>query len=415
MKLFSTKLSGRVAPLAFPDNGVRIFLINGQSNSVGYADNIDMDPSEEVPYDHFKIWNGNAFVSLEIGVNNKASGVDYHGVELGLALNLQSYFPDDTFYLVKDGKGGRPIAYFSPNGDEVRLYYNTRKVLRDALNNLIASGKIPYVYMLWHQGENDAQYGYTTYEDELRELFNLWDNTYAYDTPKVIPSLLLNSPNTGRVAVNAIFETVVSESSNLAISASSYLDEKDSSHWSYQGFKDMSILHLDNLVGFEPRVYNFGVIVAEMNFYTTSTSASFSPSIVNSGSVNWVLIQDDKDALKSSLSLPTFNLSGNTDRGCLITIQSDNSGLSNIVEIDLASSSITSYDIREAIGLVNVDLSDNLLTDFYLDDLLSKLNSAGKSNGSIKIINNSGSLTVGAQSDYDSLISKGWTIDVGRP
>lgn len=175
MKLFMGSLGGAAQTPSFPENGVRLIIITGQSNADGRANQAQLTTAERDPQPQAKIWTGSAFATYDYGVNDDGDGTSSadHGWDPLFAYQFNTYFPGETVYMVKHAVGGTAIIEHLSGGS---VYTVLEPRVTNAINNLIASGKQVYPYFFFSQGERDANIGTTgaTYYSRYESLISLW-------------------------------------------------------------------------------------------------------------------------------------------------------------------------------------------------------------------------------------------------
>ncbi len=195
----------------------------------------------------------------------------------------------------------------------------------------------------------------------------------------------------------------------------------------------------------------------QITLSTTSTSSTWSPrSIANTGSdLVWEASNAIIGTVTQTSNVPTFDFSANDGSPIAITISSaDNlAGLTRfqvytleVTEIDLtgatqlenihignnqissldistlpnltllraATNNLSSIDISNNSILTRLELASNLLTSPVLDGLITQVDAFGETDGILTLSGNQG-LTQAVESNYNSLVAKGWTIDVPVP
>jgi hypothetical protein len=248
MKMFFNSLGGVGGEVpTFPENGVRVFLITGQSNAKGRALNSSASAGELDPSTTTKIWNptASAFQNLDIGTNNLADAGD-HGVELGLDVNFQTYFPGETLYLIKYAVGSTPIRDHikTERGNVVDVFW---PYVVNGINQLITDGKIPYVYLIFSQGERDANPatdadGDTPAAHYTR--FGVWIDQWRSDIGANIPVVAYETLDfySGSLTVNSNMNAYESLRTKFeCIPMVGETDIGDGLHFDYQAQKDASV------------------------------------------------------------------------------------------------------------------------------------------------------------------------------
>jgi len=229
-----------------PPNGVRVFLISGQSNSKGRAYSDNADPNDLGVKTNVKIWDKTgapAWNNLEIvngiGGNNNSTLDDEHGIEVGLAKYYNDYFPNETLYLIKYGVGNSPIQPWISGGVHFNKFWNL--FLSPAVNRLLLDGKIPYLYFFWSQGESDASPALVnSFQGKFNAWFDLWRNNLHNELPIALAEVLMpGNPEftSGNVIVNDIFQNKADTEQFIeSMPTRGYTDRGDAIHYSADAY-----------------------------------------------------------------------------------------------------------------------------------------------------------------------------------
>lgn len=134
-----------------------LIVINGESNSGGYALSAGLPASFLLPQPKVQILNNTTFLfePLHIGVNALIdhaglSGETTHGWEAGLLARVNKF--REPVYLVKTGQGGTQISEWGANS----VYTNKFKARVSAAKSILTNAGIGYKPILWYtQGIND--------------------------------------------------------------------------------------------------------------------------------------------------------------------------------------------------------------------------------------------------------------------
>jgi hypothetical protein len=161
--------------------------ILGQSNSEGRGPIADISaaPLSSDPglatlaagtFSRVKVWNGAAYVSLQMGVNNGQQGASVangtqFGPEFGLAVRWVRETTSGTLYIEKVGGSGLSITDFDPTPtyDSYQLQLGERT----QANTWLASNGgivIEQEAMLWVQGETDYQQTQNWYQTQMQAI-----------------------------------------------------------------------------------------------------------------------------------------------------------------------------------------------------------------------------------------------------
>lgn len=255
MRLFISSLSaeGGSTPVdPFPPNGVRVFLYTGQSNCPGRGLDSDATAQELAEKTNFKIWSkiNSRFENLQIGVNNLNSTEDSHGIELGLSNNFESYYPNETVYFIKWGVHSTAILEHLPGGSVYDDFWPNYVIA--GINDLIADGKIPFVYWVYTQGERDSNTGEggqpELYGGRFDQLISQWQSNIGVDMPMCNYELCDPLPSgydqTG--IVNQVFADKSLTEPLYQVMPTKFLSNLgDDLHYDYTAQKQISILALD--------------------------------------------------------------------------------------------------------------------------------------------------------------------------
>lgn len=234
-------------------NGVRVFILTGQSNAVGKALNSNLTAGELSAQSQLKIWNktAGAFQDLDIGTNNLALSTE-HGIENGLAQNILTYFPTGQSYLIKWGVGSTEIAQHLSGGAVYTELWNNYVV--SGINNIITSGKIPYVYLIYSQGERDANTNdpspageYTLFGGRFDTWVSLWQTNFGTDLPIAVLQVKEPGPAGYEMAtINGVFDAkALTESKLNVLQTKSLSSIGDNLHFNHNAHKTAAIEALE--------------------------------------------------------------------------------------------------------------------------------------------------------------------------
>lgn len=265
-------------PLYLPsENSPRLFMIFGQSNASGRGLNSDASSSELDETSIVQIWTGSAWENLDISSGNNQSIADKHGLELGLSIQYQEYFPGETLYLVKDGYPGTSID------DHLTVYYSTATTkLLNAFNNLVSNGITPRIYLIFLQGEADSTAGLAAlYYDKLSELISKFDAFINVKTPFITPEVLSIDSNYDLVNTSKLMAQKGRQ--NVFLIESSNENTSDNLHYNYTGLKHVSdkILNKIRHIQCVPihKIGNISLTEFVSTWVTTNTGTSNSNQI----------------------------------------------------------------------------------------------------------------------------------------
>jgi hypothetical protein len=169
---------------------VKVFLLAGQSNMVGFGDSAGLSAPYNAVQNNVNFWsNGtNSWVPLQPGVTRTGDPL-YFGPEVSFGRTIKNLNPNDSIYLVKYAMGSTNLAVnWNPNGTGAN--YNTFKtVVSNALKKLTNAGLSPTIAgMAWMQGEADVTDTYAPhYADNLTNFIDAVRNDFSTpDMPFVL-------------------------------------------------------------------------------------------------------------------------------------------------------------------------------------------------------------------------------------
>lgn len=225
-----------------------LVVINGESNSGGYALNSQALPGELGPRKAVKILNNSSLASfddLDIGANNLIghdrlpNGVT-HGFELELANRADAnLFYRKPCYLVKTGQGGSRIAQWEADGS----YFKTFLKRVDAAKKLL-DGQQYRTVILFSLGINDAIAGtdVKTWKLGVKAHFMNMRKVTGDNTPIIMTRFMPYYK-----AYNQAIEELCREIPNTYSVNSLDAPLRDRNHWNYQGMKLVAGRMLDVL------------------------------------------------------------------------------------------------------------------------------------------------------------------------
>lgn len=239
MNLFIASLIRNKKPL--------LVIINGESNSGGYALNSEAPNEEKGERSNVQILNNNTLVfeNLNIGVNNLlghsglSNGVT-HGFELELAnradSNVSGIYND--VHLIKTGQGGSQISQWNIGGSYMNSFY-TRI---DEAKTLIDFSKYNIV-ILFSLGINDAISGTntTTWKSGVTTHFQTIRNKVGANVPIIMTEFQgMGSGGTQYSNYNIAIQELASTIEGVYSINVSEAGLRDVNHWNYSGMKTVA-------------------------------------------------------------------------------------------------------------------------------------------------------------------------------
>lgn len=224
-----------------------LVIINGESNSGGYALNSEAPLNEIGERESVQILNNNTLVfeNLDIGVNNLLghaglSNGSTHGFELELANRADvNDFYSEGVYLVKTGAGGSTIAQWNVGG----AYYNTMESRITTAQEILNFSDYNIV-VLYSLGINDAIAGTnvnvwkTAVQNHLNELRTIIGQG---NVPIIMTQF--QGMGSGGTQYNSYSTTISEIATNLenvyAVDVSG-AGLRDLNHWNYAGMKQVA-------------------------------------------------------------------------------------------------------------------------------------------------------------------------------
>jgi hypothetical protein len=229
-----------------------LVVINGESNSGGYAPNSEAPLAERGLRPSVKILNNATLASfddLNIGGNNLvgharlANGAT-HGFELELANRAETNaFYHQPCYLVKTGQGGSVIANWTTNNP--CNYFKMFKERVESARKLL--GNQPHrTVILFSLGINDAIHGTNlkVWKAGVKEHFENLRKELGANTPIVMTRFMPRY-----AAVNAVIEEICREVPNTYSVNTLDAPLRDDNHWNYRGMKLVAGRMLDVVEG----------------------------------------------------------------------------------------------------------------------------------------------------------------------
>jgi len=229
-----------------------LIVINGESNSGGYALNSEAQAGELDVCAAVKILDNtglSAFQDLDIGTNNLVghaglSNGTTHGFELELSNRAEVRpFYRQPCYLVKTGQGGSTIAQWADG----QSYWNTFKARVDAAKALL-SGVQYRTFILFSIGINDAIAGtnVNTWKTAVQAHFANMREELGATTPIIMTEFQgMGSGGNQYASYNtAIQEIAAADPYTYSVNTSG-AGLRDVNHWNYAGMKQVAGAMLD--------------------------------------------------------------------------------------------------------------------------------------------------------------------------
>lgn len=230
-----------------------LVIINGESNSGGYALNSEANEAELAPRKSVKILNNEtlkSFDDLDIGTNNLVGhkGMeksDTHGFELELANCADQLKAKDLpIYLVKTGHGGSRIDQWATSGE----YYATFLDRIHAAQELLKDEAVRPV-IFFSLGINDAVAGtkLDAWKPAVKEHFANMRKELGADTPIIMTRFMPQF-----AAYNTVIEEICAEVPHTYSVNTLDASLRDAYHWNYDGMKLVTDRMIEVLFSIKP-------------------------------------------------------------------------------------------------------------------------------------------------------------------
>lgn len=216
----------------YPENAVFVLLNTGQSNSDGFAPNTDIPINEQIVYS--AVQRGGA-----TGFNNMSfTNTSYkHGIELGFTQRNPTAGFEKPFYYIEYALGYTEIVRHLSGGDIYTIFWND--YVKPRINQLIAEGKRPFVYLYWLQGERDSSLEPELYADRFDTWVDLWKTNLGADLPFIIPEIIESNAND--ITINDAFRNKALIEPNMrVINTQDLTDIGDGLHFDYEAYQNIN-------------------------------------------------------------------------------------------------------------------------------------------------------------------------------
>ncbi len=225
-----------------------LVIINGESNSGGYALNSQAPSGEIGVRDSVLILNNTtltSFDTLNIGGNNitghtgLSNGV-IHGFELELAneADIERFYKQPV-HLIKTGQGGSTIAQWNIGGGYLTTFTDRITAAKSLIN--FADYRVVLLFSL---GINDAIAGTnvnTWKTGILAHFVNLRSIVGIPNLPIIMTEFeTMGGTSTAYDTYTSMIQTIASEDPNVYSVDATGATKRDANHWDYYGMKLMS-------------------------------------------------------------------------------------------------------------------------------------------------------------------------------
>lgn len=226
-----------------------LVIINGESNSGGYALNSEAPNEEKGVQSQIQILNNTTLVfeDLNIGVNNLIdhaglSNGSTHGFELELAIRANTSGFYNNVHLIKTGQGGSQISQWEPGST-----YLTKFEQRITAAKSLIDFEDYNIVVLFSLGINDAISGTNiiTWKEDVVDHFTRLRTLIGQGNVPIIMTEFQGMGGTGYPTyVTAIRELAASITNVYSIDVTG-AGLRDTNHWNYSGMKSVAGEMLD--------------------------------------------------------------------------------------------------------------------------------------------------------------------------
>jgi len=313
-----------------------VFVINGESNAGGQANNSEATVEELASTSEVQILNNTTFLfeNLDIGTNNNIdhccwlySATD-HGFELGLANSVKANtLPDNPqVHLIKTGQGGSRLSQWNVGG----TYWNKFLERVNAAKTQVSENK---QWVTWISiGINDYLAGTTVSTFKTQLIDHIKRIEAELPGSIIILTQFQSMGNGGYATYNTAMGEIAETKTNVFVVDSTGADMDDGNHWSYDGLKtvgDRMITITKNILGLN---YPGKITSPVATPSGTSVNLSWTAPISNGGSVITDYLIEYKSSSSSTWS--TFSDGISTNLSSTVT------GLSGSTEYDFRVSGV---------------------------------------------------------------------------
>lgn len=408
---------------ALQSNEARVLYLMGHSQISGKGNNADALP-EERAFNDSVIWNGSSFVDFSIPPTGE------HGRELGINAYYKDYFDathSQKLHLVKHViRGGCPYTIFILGTKYFNAFWNN--VFAPSINQLLSNGKIPTIHFI-----QDIVLGFELYgtSEEVRydmqaSLFSFLymlklNNINVSFTGDVEPFGCQGYPN--NVLGNEFTRNFVDTNPTyLKYTDKELQPTNDGCHIGYAGLKYCAYQHLQQIQG-QPLVKVFNPLpsISDATLITYKSNPKQKDILSIKMDVEFDVIVQSNGIRFMQNDTTEFGVDIRTLRAGFVSVIGI---LAGITRFEAPYAGIYSeFDLIEkyAATLNYIDIRGNSLQpivnmlDYSNNQQLQFLVNGNVSNGTLLMAESQVPLTSAAQANYDTLISRGWTIDVPRP
>ena len=356
--------------------------------------------------------------------NPATLGID-HGREAYLNAYWKNYLDasnGEPLYVAKTVVvGAAPHSKFMIGGRYWENSWNNQ--IRPKINQLIALGKKVSIHFIFDMWADDAIYG-------LRPMYDVyhshWCIARALGIQQINANLTSGENNANwKLPMNQSFNNYVAEdTTRRSISNGVGLTTVDGVHWSSESLKMHALNHLA-AIELQPKM--------KINWNVPAISGltmAFKEAPNQRGlgfSVEWdvpceVRVFTDSELLYEK-EISMFSIDIRLMRYGFVTLIGNLTGMTRFlapftgicVEFELLDKHASTLKFIDMRGNALIAGNAGFIVDYSNDYNVMKIAQANVSNGVLKISESVNGLTAASRSHYDTLISRGWTIDVVRP
>ena len=264
----TTTLAGtipaNIPPTSSGSDTINLIVIQGESNAAGNAFNDPLTAIERSSRSSVQIWdhNTNKFVNEHVPFNTEQDtyiDTSRHGLEVGLADEVDAGFLNNPTYLVKIGVSGSYICQWLPGstcrGVGLGLWENwVIPIVDPAVAAIKAMGK-PYRIIVWQSlGLND-RFGQGTTPATFMAGMAAFRAAFRsrYNNPTIrFLSTNFNNPPASTFDWSYVWDQMAASDpyfTNIPVYGATYVDNP-ASHFDYNGFKIIAHNMVDSMVSY---------------------------------------------------------------------------------------------------------------------------------------------------------------------
>lgn len=289
-------------------------IILGQSNGRGASDNADIAPELNTTFSDVLIFNGNAFVPLQLSTNQSDSGK--HGFEMKLASLIEA--DGRKAYFIKRCLGGSSLDYNGGSNDWLPYKgVNTKSAIEDYIIKAIGLVEEDCaVNLIWCQGEADSNGGNKgfaeRYERNLLALLGQLNRVVAINRTIIIQTNANIAPGTFTKlsTVRAAQQSVASQIHNAKLLSFDSEDlQPDVLHYTADAYANIATAIYPEL-----RWYDSPIMIADIG-YTERGIIDFRQESLGASALVTGITTTSEDVVNATALGKALQLTGTSTNG----------------------------------------------------------------------------------------------------